>query len=52
MIKSSPEEDYISVHIRVAGDFTRAFATALGCDFSKGKKGEKGEKEDEQEEEW
>lgn len=28
------------MHIRVVGDFTRAFATALGCDFSKGKKGD------------
>ena len=33
--RSAPEEDYISVHIRVVGDFTRAFATALGCDFDK-----------------
>ncbi len=30
---SAPEEDYISVHIRVVGDFTDAFAKALGCDF-------------------
>jgi NADPH oxidase len=43
---SAPEEDYISVHIRVAGDFTREMAKALGCDFDKksGEKGEKGEK--------
>jgi len=41
---SAPEEDYISVHIRVAGDFTTAFAKALGCDFpQKGDKGGKGE---------
>lgn len=39
-LTSSPEEDYISVHIRMAGDWTRAFATALGCEFTKGKKGE------------
>lgn len=39
-VHSSPEEDYISVHIRMAGDWTRAFATALGCEFTKGKKGE------------
>ncbi|KAG8917361.1 hypothetical protein FRC02_003149 [Tulasnella sp. 418] len=36
---SAPEEDYLSVHIRVVGDFTKAFAKALGCDFeSKGDK--------------
>ncbi|KAJ1301338.1 hypothetical protein OPQ81_003738 [Rhizoctonia solani] len=32
-LTSAPEEDYISVHIRVVGDFTSAFAKALGCDF-------------------
>ncbi|TFK52979.1 NADPH oxidase isoform 2 [Heliocybe sulcata] len=38
-LTSAPEEDYISVHIRVAGDFTSAFAKSLGCDFdSKGEK--------------
>ncbi|TDL27846.1 NADPH oxidase [Rickenella mellea] len=38
-LTSAPEEDYISVHIRVVGDFTSAFAKALGCDFdSKGSK--------------
>ena len=43
---SAPEEDYISLHIRVVGDFTRDLAKALGCDFDKksGEKGEKGEK--------
>ena len=30
---SAPEEDYISVHIRVNGDFTTALAKAVGCDF-------------------
>lgn len=40
---SAPEEDYISVHIRVAGDFTSAFASAIGCDFGKKGRGEKGE---------
>jgi len=45
-LTSAPEEDYISVHIRVAGDFTREFAKALGCDFDKkSDKGEKGEKD-------
>lgn len=42
-LTSAPEEDYISVHIRVAGDFTTAFAKALGCDFSKKERG--GEKD-------
>lgn len=36
-LTSAPEEDFISVHIRVAGDFTTAFAKALGCDFDKKK---------------
>ncbi|KAF7313519.1 FAD-binding FR-type domain-containing protein [Mycena chlorophos] len=31
----APEEDYISVHIRVEGDFTTAFAKALGCDLAR-----------------
>jgi len=34
-LTSAPEEDYISVHIRVQGDFTTAFSKALGCDFDK-----------------
>jgi len=34
-LTSAPEEDYISVHIRVAGDFTAEFARALGCEFDK-----------------
>ncbi|KAG8982476.1 hypothetical protein FRB93_008023 [Tulasnella sp. JGI-2019a] len=42
-LTSAPEEDYISVHIRVVGDFTAALAKALGCNFDeKPKKGEKG----------
>lgn len=32
-LTSAPEEDYISVHIRVVGDFTAALAGAVGCDF-------------------
>ncbi|KAF7341131.1 FAD-binding FR-type domain-containing protein [Mycena venus] len=32
-LTSAPEEDYISVHIRVEGDFTTALAKAVGCDF-------------------
>ncbi|KAH9054219.1 NADPH oxidase [Lactarius vividus] len=42
-LTSAPEEDYISVHIRVVGDFTRDFAKALGCDFDK--KSDRGEKD-------
>ncbi|KZT00716.1 NADPH oxidase [Laetiporus sulphureus 93-53] len=44
-LTSAPEEDYISVHIRVVGDFTRALAEAVGCDFdSKGRGTENGGK--------
>ncbi|KAF7324947.1 FAD-binding FR-type domain-containing protein [Mycena kentingensis (nom. inval.)] len=32
-LTSAPEEDYISIHIRVNGDFTRALAKSVGCDF-------------------
>ncbi|KAJ6461087.1 NADPH oxidase [Mycena sanguinolenta] len=32
-LTSAPEEDYISVHIRIVGDFTRALSKAVGCDF-------------------
>jgi NADPH oxidase 2 len=32
-LTSAPEEDYISVHIRVVGNFTSALAEAVGCDF-------------------
>ncbi len=32
-LTSAPEEDYLSVHIRVVGDFTTALAKVLGCDF-------------------
>ncbi|KAH9846070.1 NADPH oxidase [Lenzites betulinus] len=39
-LTSAPEEDYISVHIRVVGDFTRELAKAVGCEFDR-KKGEK-----------
>ncbi|KAJ2770426.1 hypothetical protein IWQ57_002668 [Coemansia nantahalensis] len=30
-LTSAPEEDYVSMHIRVTGDWTRAFANALGA---------------------
>ncbi|KAG9058792.1 hypothetical protein FS842_003581 [Serendipita sp. 407] len=42
-LTSAPEEDYISIHIRVQGDFTIALSKALGCDFD-ARPGEKGEK--------
>lgn len=32
-ITSAPEEGFISVHIRVVGDWTEALATRLGCQF-------------------
>ncbi|KAJ8082261.1 hypothetical protein PM082_008109 [Marasmius tenuissimus] len=32
-LTSAPEEDYLSVHIRVVGDFTRALAQSVGCNF-------------------
>ncbi|KAF5371910.1 hypothetical protein D9757_010597 [Collybiopsis confluens] len=41
-LTSAPEEDYISVHIRVVGDFTSALAKAVGCDFDKGKTKDEG----------
>jgi NADPH oxidase 2 len=34
-LTSAPEEDYISVHVRCVGDFTKALGRALGCDFEK-----------------
>ncbi|KAJ2459902.1 hypothetical protein GGF42_001174 [Coemansia sp. RSA 2424] len=30
-LTSAPEEDYVSMHIRLAGDWTRAFAETLGA---------------------
>lgn len=35
-LTSAPEEDYISVHIRVVGNFTKALARAVGCNFDDG----------------
>lgn len=32
-LTSAPEEDYLSVHIRVVGDWTVDFAKAVGCNF-------------------
>ncbi|KAI0398031.1 ferric reductase NAD binding domain-containing protein [Xylariaceae sp. FL0594] len=34
-LTSAPEEDYISIHMRVVGDFTREVAKTLGCDFDR-----------------
>lgn len=39
-LTSAPEEDYISVHVRCVGNFTKALAESLGCDFDR--KSEKG----------
>ncbi|PFH48925.1 hypothetical protein AMATHDRAFT_148777 [Amanita thiersii Skay4041] len=43
-LTSAPEDDYLSVHIRAVGDFTKALAKAVGCDFDN--KGGKGGKDD------
>ncbi|KAI4109208.1 MAG: hypothetical protein L6R37_000639 [Teloschistes peruensis] len=34
-LTSAPEEDYISVHIRCVGNFTKALAAAVGCSFER-----------------
>ena len=34
-ISSAPEEDFVSVHVRVVGDFTTALSKRLGCKFEK-----------------
>lgn len=34
-LTSAPEEDYISIHIRMVGDFTKALGKALGCEIDK-----------------
>ncbi|KAJ1925204.1 hypothetical protein IWQ60_004697 [Tieghemiomyces parasiticus] len=31
-LTSAPEDDFISIHMRVAGDWTREFAERLGCE--------------------
>jgi len=33
-LTSAPEEDYLSIHVRMAGDFTRQLGHALGCSDS------------------
>ncbi|KAF4126115.1 NADPH oxidase 2, partial [Geosmithia morbida] len=32
-LTSAPEEDYISIHMRCVGDFTKEVSKALGCDW-------------------
>jgi NADPH oxidase len=39
-LTSAPEEDYISIHMRVVGDFTKKLSTVLGCEWDR--KGERG----------
>ncbi|GAA94526.1 hypothetical protein E5Q_01178 [Mixia osmundae IAM 14324] len=38
-LTSAPEHGYLSVHIRMVGDFTRALGEALGCDLEGDKGG-------------
>ncbi|KIW22822.1 uncharacterized protein PV07_11083 [Cladophialophora immunda] len=42
-LTSAPEEDYISVHVRMVGNFTKALGKALGCEDSKGRGEGKGD---------
>ncbi|POS85983.1 Riboflavin synthase [Erysiphe pulchra] len=37
-LTSAPEEDYISIHIRMVGDFTKAVGRTLGCQLDKSEK--------------
>ncbi|RDW73693.1 hypothetical protein BP5796_07135 [Coleophoma crateriformis] len=36
-LTSAPEEDYISIHIRMVGDFTKAVGRTLGCEIDRPK---------------
>ncbi|KAH8593897.1 ferric reductase NAD binding domain-containing protein [Bisporella sp. PMI_857] len=40
-LTSAPEEDYISIHMRMQGDFTKALGKTLGCEIDKPKPGAK-----------
>ncbi|KFY41393.1 hypothetical protein V494_03013 [Pseudogymnoascus sp. VKM F-4513 (FW-928)] len=40
-LTSAPEEDYISIHIRMVGDFTKAVGKALGCEVDRPRGGAK-----------
>ncbi|KAF2026811.1 hypothetical protein EK21DRAFT_115433 [Setomelanomma holmii] len=42
-LTSAPEEDYISIHMRMVGDFTRSVGKALGCNIDRKPAGEKGD---------
>ncbi|KAJ4350621.1 hypothetical protein N0V95_004580 [Ascochyta clinopodiicola] len=46
-LTSAPEEDYISVHVRMVGDFTRKLGKALGCNLDKKAGGEKDQNSEE-----
>ncbi|KAE9369246.1 hypothetical protein N431DRAFT_442928 [Stipitochalara longipes BDJ] len=41
-LTSAPEEDYISIHMRMQGDFTKAVGRVLGCELDR----PKGDKKD------
>lgn len=41
-LTSAPEEDYISVHVRMVGDFTKALGKTLGCNIGEGRGGAPG----------
>jgi len=49
-LTSAPEEDFISVNIKMVGDWTKAFGGALGCvqdkKWKEGEKGRSGNKKD------
>lgn len=38
-LTSAPEEDYISVHVRMVGNFTKSLGKVLGCEEAKGARG-------------
>jgi NADPH oxidase len=40
-LTSAPEEDYISIHMRMVGDFTKGVGKILGCEVDKPKDGAK-----------
>ena len=46
-LTSAPEEDFISVNVKMVGDWTKAFGYTLGCEFgqNKGKKEGRGDVE-------
>ncbi|KAJ4987341.1 ferric reductase like transmembrane component [Stagonosporopsis vannaccii] len=46
-LTSAPEEDYISVHVRMVGDFTKRLGKALGCNLDKKAGGEKDQNSEE-----